>query len=100
MTARSYSALQFEAQQDERRELESRGLIAPNHDGTPRTVVQGRPLKQGDTITTLYRARCSCAWSGNEYGAATYALANQERKQHRCATTQAALDVLRKANLL
>lgn len=90
----TYDRLQFEAQQDERRTLESQGLVVPNPDGTPRTVVRSRPVRSEDRLTTLYTARCSCGFTGNEYGSAAYRLALDERNAHRCSTPQA-LEILR-----
>lgn len=73
--ARSWDRVQRELADDERYEIEARGGVAPNADGTSRTVVT-RP-----TLTT-YRARCSCSWEGTEVTSADYATALAERNAH------------------
>lgn len=99
-SARAYAALQQEAHDDERRALESQGHVAPNRDGSPRTVVQSRLAQFGESLVNVYRARCSCAWNGHEYGAAAYRLALAERNAHQCSTTHQALTILRQNGLL
>ncbi len=98
--ARNYDRLQRELADDERRAIEASGQVAPNHDGSPRTVIRSRVTQFGDALVTLYTARCSCSWVGHEYGAAAYKLALDERNQHRCSTSEAALDILRREGLL
>lgn len=90
----TYDRLQFESQQDERRTLESQGLVSPHLDGSPRTVVAG--CHRGMTAWSEYRghrrAQCSCGYAGT--WTTDYATALRERNAHRCSTTQA-LEILR-----
>lgn len=75
--ARRYDALQLEAAQDERREIESKGGVAPHLDGSHKTVVQNRLIDDG----TVRRARCSCGFEGTD--TRDYAVALTEFNSHR-----------------
>ena len=86
--ARAYDQLQAEFAADERRAIEAAGGIAPNVDGTPRGIIQGKLATtltpDGAAPVNLYRARCSCGFEGREYVVAHYESARAELRSHRC----------------